>query len=426
MKEYGQFVSNLKSELKRFLSDPRETWSDAANKYADGLASEELRRLISIETRREYGAFFTNSILAKEVLNNLNPSFNSESVIYDPACGAGNLLIAVSDYMQREKVIIDKKPYLLGTDLHKEFVEAAQLRVEISFLLKQPDYEFTRNKKSYSIHISDGFIANEYYKQATHIIVNPPFNQIKTKNELDWAKGKVSAAALFLDRIIQHCLPGTSIIAILPDVLRSGSRYEKWRKMVLENCVIEKSILLGQFDKYTDVDVYAINLTKRINETCTQTREKDGLKNAGSDGKQTLKDLFDICVGPVVDNRDVKEGRLRKYIVSKGLIGWSIQTKASLTRKYKGKSFETPFVVIKRISRMSDTNRAVATIINSPAPVYVDNHLIVLKPRSGSMEDCQKAINLLKDKRTNDWLNKEIRCRHLTVGVVAKIPIWNL
>ena len=73
---------------------------------------------------------------------------------------------------------------------------------------------------------------------------------------------------------------------------------------------------------------------------------------------------------------------------------------------------------------MGDKNRAIGTIINTPSPVYVDNHLVVLIPKTGTMADCKALIKNLKDSRTDEWLNNQIRCRHLTVKSISEIPIW--
>lgn len=426
MNGYNQFIDKLKIDLKSYLSTPKEIWDEMAAKYVNGLAADELRRLITIETRRQYGAFFTDSLLAKKVLKYLNPSFSSNSFIYDPASGAGNLLIAVSDYIEELHINLNWENHLLGTDIHNEFVEATKLRLITNYLLKHPfsslsEYK-AQNNKHYSIIKADGLIKNEFYEKATHIVVNPPFNQVITDEKLNWSKGKVSAAALFIYKIIQNSNPGVSIAAILPDVLRSGSRYEKWRFMVAKECIIEKTKLLGQFDEYADVDVFAISLTKR-QKSITRSVKSARLALKNIDHTKTLEDLFDICVGPVVDNRDEKEGPSHSYIVSRGLKGWSIQKEINLNRKHQGKTFNSPFVVIKRTSRMGDSHRAVATIINVPNPVFVDNHLIILHPKSGALKDCWKALAVLKDSRTDNWLNDKIRCRHLTVKVVLKIPI---
>ena len=426
--QYNQFIDKLKVELEIFPSTPKELWNEIATKNVNGFAADELRRLVSIETRRHYGAFFTDSLLAKKVLQFLKLSFNKDSFIYDPACGAGNLLIAISNYVEELNIDLKWENHLLGTDIHDEFVEATKLRLITNCILKQTnlsfsEYELERDKK-YSIIKSNGLFKNEFYEKATHIFVNPPFNQIIADEKLNWAKGKVSAAALFIDKIIQNSNPGVSITAILPDVLRSGSRYEKWRSMVEKECKIEKIKLLGQFDKYADVDVYAIQLTKRKSiRLITNKSNSEKVENANQ--TQTLKDMFDICVGPVVDNRDPHQGKSLGYIVSKGLEDWHEKKEVTLNRKHKGKSFNSPFVVVKRTSRMTDLSRAKSTIININGPVYVDNHLIILKPKSGKLQECLKILKLLKDQRTNDWLNKTIRCRHLTVKIVSNIPLLN-
>src|SRR5205823_10873749 len=140
---------------------------------------------------------------------------------------------------------------------------------------------------------ADGLLPNKYYEQATHIVVNPPFNQIPSNNKLPWAKGKVSFAALFIDKIIENVNADVSIIAILPDVLRSGTRYEKWRLLVQKNCVVEKVVLLGQFDKYADVDVFALKLTKRKKIIKVAELDKKWQPNKFSKTK-TLGDLFDV------------------------------------------------------------------------------------------------------------------------------------
>jgi hypothetical protein len=420
MKEYKQFVNLLECELQSFLSKPNEEWNETALKYVDGFAADELRRLVNIEVRRENGTFFTNSELGKKILSLLKPNFNKGSIVYDPACGASNLLISVADFVRTENKISNFENSLLGTDIHEEFVEASRLRLQMNQLIYNVD-SLNKEKIETNIIKADGLLPNQFYQSATHIIVNPPFNLIPSNNQVTWAKGKVCAAAVFIDKIIQHSKPGVSIIAILPDVLRSGSRYDKWRTLVEQTCIIEKVKLLGQFDEYADVDVFAIKISKRQKIVKLNAINKKW-QSDNTIYKKTISDLFDICVGPVVDNRDPHNGVSRKYIISRGLQGWKETIDVNLNRKHEGKSFISPFIVIKRTSRASDIHRAVATIINISEPIYVDNHLIILKPKSGKITDCRKVLKLLKEKKTDNWINAQIRCRHLTVKVVSKIP----
>jgi hypothetical protein len=422
MFEYSEFVDNLKVELNSYKTTPKEEWRETASRYVNGFAAEELRRLVPLAKRRNDGIFFTDSLLAETVLNVLEPSFNEQSVIYDAACGVCNLLIAAANYFHKHNIQPANKNYLLGTDIHAEFVEAANLRLQMNNLLLRPDKttSLSKQKRGYSIQTKNGLVPNQFYKAATHIFINPPFDQEKLDEKLEWAAGKVSMAAVFMEKAILYANPGTAIMAILPDVLRSGTRYQKWRNMLDKHCVTEKIELLGQFDEHADVDVYAIKLVKRqqpVENITVGVTEKTGTP-------KTLKDIFDVCVGPVVDYRDKKEGTVRPYVVSRGLKSWSIQREITLMRKHLGKSFERPFVVVKRTSRATDENRAMASIIDTVDSVYVDNHLIMLKPKTKTLAACHLAIKILKDKRTNDWLNEQIRCRHLTVKIVSQIPLW--
>ena len=345
MKEYRQFVNLLESELQSFLTQPKEEWRETALKYVDGFAAAELRRLVTLEARREDGTFFTHSELGKKVLSLLKPNFNKKSIAYDPACGASNLLISLADYVRKVNGIKNFEERLLGTDIHTEFVEASRLRLQMNQLIHNDNLSESE-KIEENILVADGLQPNKFYKNATHIVVNPPFNQISSENKLTWAKGKVSAAALFIDKIIQHSNAGVSILAILPDVLRSGSRYEKWRTLVEETCIIEEVKLLGQFDQYADVDVFALKLTKRKTSVNIESANKKWRSN-NTTRKKTLSNFFDVCVGPVVDNRDPHEGVSRKYIVSRGLEGWKETNDVNRSRKHEGKYFSSPFVDLK-------------------------------------------------------------------------------
>lgn len=423
--DYQQFVEDLNANLRSWLKAPKSEWETFAVKSVNGLASEEVRRLVSLENRKLDGVFFTESTLANRVLQGLQPIFKRNSKIYDPACGAGNLLISVADYLRSGKIILKKDGSFMGTDIHAPFVEAARLRFLINELLffRSSTSDFMQKKDAlFTAKQCDGLTQNEFYTQATHIFTNPPFNLVRTKENLTWSKGQVSAAALFIDKIVQNVNAGTSICAILPDVLRSGSRYEKWRRHITKQCVVEKMELLGQFDKYADVDVFSIRFTKKSKQFVTGTSTFEKAKENAKE--KTVEDIFHVCVGPVVDNRDKKMGQVRNFIVSKGLEGWTKQTQFSLTRAHLGKSFKSPFIVVKRTSRMGDSQRAIATIINAKRNVYVDNHLIVLQPKSGRLDDCKEMLRNLKKTETDNWINNKIRCRHLTVKVVSKIPVW--
>ena len=73
-----------------------------------------------------------------------------------------------------------------------------------------------------------------------------------------WSSGKVSLAALLFESFIRRARPKTHVVAILPNVLRTGSRYERWRKIVTENLEIRRVKPYGRFDRFADIDVFIV------------------------------------------------------------------------------------------------------------------------------------------------------------------------
>ncbi len=55
--------------------------------------------------------------------------------------------------------------------------------------------------------------------------------------------------------------------------------------------------------------------------------------------------------------------------------------------------------------------------------VAVENHMIIIKPKSNSIGECKKLMKILRSKSTNEFLNSRIRLRHLTVQVIKDIPL---
>ena len=136
----------------------------------------------------------------------------------------------------------------------------------------------------------------------------------------------------------------------------------------------------------------------------------------------SVADFFDVHVGSVVPHRHGKVGHSYPYIHARSAPAWVRMNRIAEERRFKGTTFTTPFVVIRRTSRPEDEFRAVATLITHPGSVAVENHLIVCRPKDGTIKECEKLIRLLKTKETNALLNERIRCRHLTVPAIRDLP----
>jgi hypothetical protein len=58
--------------------------------------------------------------------------------------------------------------------------------------------------------------------------------------------------------------------------------------------------------------------------------------------------------------------------------------------------------------------------------VAVENHLIVFLPKNNKLSECKRLLRVLKSRKTDQWLNNRIRCRHLTVRSLNELPWWRI
>ena len=384
---------------------------------------KKVRDLIPIENLRTAGAFFTGDALAETAISNFPKQIQTSSVCFDPACGVGNLLISASKYLpvfsSLDETIELWNQCLIGFDLHQEFVECTKLRLiheAISRGAKQTNKSPNQLEVLFD-NIKEGDALNnlQVVARATHLLLNPPFSLKIPSKPLSWGSGKVNMAAIFLEEMVKNASYGASVSAILPDVLRSGSRYSKWRKEISQSLDFSLAIS-GKFDQRTDIDV--INVYGSVRNSCSNL-QNCWIKSVNGD---SIGDYFNASIGPLVAYRDKEEGLESPYIHPGMLDKWSESFVKNSWRKTRSKLTLPPFVVVNRTSGPRDKFRATATIIKGTKPIAVENHLIILSPKKGGLRSCRKLLRILKSARTNSFLNERIRCRHLTVDSVKNIP----
>lgn len=384
-----------------------------------------LRECLSIEEMREAGSFFTGQKLATHAVKKFIKAITFDSVVLDPTCGAGNLLIecsrslGVEDTLSKTLALWGK--VLWGFDLHESFIEATKLRLVLEALSRGVHKDCSVDEAvSYfkNIYVNDALaIRKEDLLSVTHVITNPPFSSWNSPNKYYWKKGKINAAGIVFDYYLRILPKNCIIVAILPDVLRSGSRYNLFRDFCSLNLKAQSSIW-GRFNSKTNVDVFILFGHLLEDESPDQIiwQEDLGLY-------EKLSSKFDVCTGPLVAYRDIEVGSLYPYFNSKNTSAWEIVTEVNESRRFRGKVISPPFVLVKRTSSPDDKYRATATVINLKTMVAVENHLIVIKPKNNSLSECKKLMKTLRADSTNDFLNKRIRLRHLTVQVIKDIPL---
>ena len=246
--------------------------------------------------------------------------------------------------------------------------------------------------------------------------MNPPFNQVKVNRSFDFSSGRVSLAALFIDHFLNISSSGQPYVAILPDVIRSGTRYEKLRKKIEKDCRITKIEIKGKFSTGADIDVFILQ---------GELSEKKGIKFFPASSKtdlngETIDDIALVKVGSVVPHRDKEEGSIVDYYTARDIpkTGNTVHQ-----RKVKSTTFSPPFVALRRTSSPSDKKRMVASIIRGEKPIALENHLIAIIPHDSKLQTCKRILSTLTSPKTAEFINQQIRCRHLTVSSIKSIPI---
>jgi N-6 DNA Methylase len=384
-----------------------------------------LRQCLPLDQMREAGSFFTGQNLATKVINSFEKAITSNSRVLDPTCGAGNLLIECSRKLGVHETLSETLAewgnVLWGYDIHESFIEASKLRLIIDALNRgvQKDCSVEQAMSYFkNIKVKDALLVTKKdLIDITHVVMNPPFSIWKSPNKNYWKQGKVNAAGIVFDLFLRNLPKECVVVAILPEVLRSGSRYNLFRNFCsITMCA--KCIPWGRFNIKTDVDVFILAGVITDFDTTNSIMWQDELGVY-----QSLSSKFNVCIGPLVAYRDIQVGSEYPYFHSKNTPGWEIIEDFRETRKFQGKVISPPFILIKRTSSPSDRYRATATIINLKSMVAVENHLIVIKPKNNSLVECKKLLKVLRAEKTNEFLNKRIRLRHLTVQAIKDIPI---
>ena len=311
---------------------------------------------------------------------------------------------------------------LAGYDIHPEFVRATKLRLCLLAIERgtSAPRRLDIDNLFPNITVGNGMRCSPTYAP-TIGVMNPPYVRVAAFAKCKWAEGSVCAAAIFIDRWLELLPKGGRLLAILPDVLRTGSNYRAWRESVLLRARPENIGVLGKFGPSADVDVFSGLYT--IGSPNVASMRRTWKWPVASSG--TVGDRFTVRVGSVVPHRDTKFGKKYAYLHAKNTPIWSTVERIKEKIRTRRTVFRPPFVVIRRTSSPSDAARAVGALVLGRRHVALENHLIVLRPKRGGAELCRKLLAVLNADKTTRWLNRRIRCRHLTVGAVREIP-WAL
>lgn len=401
---------------------------EAINGALNGEASHRLRRNVPLQDRRRDGAFFTSRVLAEALLEGADESIVRANSIVDPACGAGDLLLPVarllptSSTVERTLELWGKR--ITARDINPRFVRCTLLRLAIlaSVRVGQPylNEEDEISSLLPNIRVGDGTTI-DLSSPNSFVLLNPPFGATTT-SEL-WGEGRIARAAVFTARLIERLPPSSTLRAILPDVLRSGSNYRRWRNFVESHMRILQVSPFGQFDRWTDVDVFLLNADTRKHLDAGAPARWWRPPIAAPDSL-TVNDLFEVRVGTVVPHRDPVLGEESPYLRARDLPLAGEHLAGSVQLRHQGRRFAPPLVAVRRTSRPElHRTRVTSTIVHGSEPLLAENHLLICVPRDGRLATCERLAEVLATRATTEWLNQRLRCRHLTVSALREVPL---
>lgn len=401
---------------------PEKLVSDLMN----GHATDFVYNTLSLSDRRRHGVFFSGASWAKKILAGCD--LTGWQRFIDPSVGIGDLLLEVCRSLPLKKTanetIEEWADRLVAVDLRKSFLDIAWMRIQALAFHRHAAEKGQLNEIVFkdlpqSFLVGDALEIKLQLTPSDCVVMNPPYQRIQAPPNSFTGKGKRSAAALHLEHIARIAPPGAGIFALIPDVLRSGSSYTKFRnelKNLVDLISFEPS---GAFGTQADIDVAILiatskTLEERLIEPEPETHEEKCVEN-----------FFSVSVGPVVPHRTPTNGKLHGYLTAKNsAVGEEIKAAPEFAT-YNCRTERGPFVIVRRTSSPSDKKRARNTLFSSKEEVLVENHLLILKPKDKKISTCRLLLNVLDDDRTDAWLNHRIRCRHLTVGVIKSLP-WIL
>ena len=421
---FDPLLYSLNQRLSDALLDSSNT--PAVDALLNGAVAEYVQRVVPAALRREFGLYLTPSAMAADLVRPYRERLVNGCRVQDPTCGAGDLLLAAADHLPLNtsisSTLTDWSQLIGGSDISPALRSAARTRLTMLAARRHGGLIPVTScapEHLCAIQVTD-VLDDPRRADSDLVLLNPPYTQIIAPvRARRWAKGRVSAAAVVFADSVDAAAPGTTIAAILPESLRSGVRYEKWRTYVSALAKIESIETVGQFDTEVDIDVFILRMRKAAD---LSTGLPSWLPHSKWSGGR-VADFFEVRVGTVVPHRDREGPTLTPYLTGRACAGKVLTSETLPERGFGPRTFSPPFVALHRTSSPSDKQRLITFMVVGSRPVSVENHLLVLRPMDGARRTCERLIAEFQQASAAVEINNIIRCRHLTASAVASLPL---
>jgi hypothetical protein len=263
---YAEHLNELVRALVHGGPSATEVNAEAVDEALGDGAPAALRRLGALQDRQHTGAFFASPELADLAWGPLLPTIDKNSIIVDPSCGAGSLLIPPLRTLLSHADPLRAADQIRGCDLVSAFIEATRARLMLTVASSQPSLEQwdLGNLQFPWVQQGNALMRMEQLLDgATHIALSPPYEEVTAPAGCTWGKGKITQAALFTEAAVRHMPVDSRMVVILPKILQKGRRYAKWRHVIRQMANVDQVIDWGIFDSHSWDVVFLMYLTKR-------------------------------------------------------------------------------------------------------------------------------------------------------------------
>src|SRR5688500_8965719 len=104
---FAPYVEHLATLLDTTVREGADARRAELASALDGQPGRQLRKLYTISDLRNTGTYFTGSILANRLVTALASSLSGAQRVVDPACGAGDLLVACARYLPLQVTLVE-------------------------------------------------------------------------------------------------------------------------------------------------------------------------------------------------------------------------------------------------------------------------------------------------------------------------------
>ena len=135
MQDFSEYIESIDQLTKPGANISPLEWRAELAQCLDGAPNRILRQQKHQAELKQQGAYFTGNKLATRVANAATKDTRPDALYYDPACGAGDLLLAVASRLPAAATLqgtLDEwGTRLAGCDISADFVRLAKTRLTL-------------------------------------------------------------------------------------------------------------------------------------------------------------------------------------------------------------------------------------------------------------------------------------------------------